>query len=252
MRESEAEDLRRRLEAAERRHPEALHAHNRNNAHLTFTCLDEIVHHPVICDGVEDLIGPDFLAWGSVLFIKEPGDGGYVSWHQDATYMGLEPHVGVTVWLALTPSTREAGCMRMIPGSHLGGIRQHADTFGEENILTRGQTIEGLDEDAAVDLVLRPGEVSFHDPRVIHASAPNRARHRRIGVVTQLYFPPEVRQTLGQGHAQLVRGRDPCRHMHHLPRPTSDMAAADVAKRNEVNALWQDWLYQGAERKRAY
>ena len=52
--------------------PESLNPHKRNNAHLTFPFLDEIVHHPVILDAVEDLIGENILAWGSVLFVKEP------------------------------------------------------------------------------------------------------------------------------------------------------------------------------------
>ncbi len=252
MSPAEAEALRRRLEAAEAAHPEALGPFNRNNAHLTFTVLDEIAHHPRICDAVEDLIGENFLAWGTVLFIKEPHDPGFVSWHQDATYMGLEPHIGVSAWLALSPSTVESGCMRMIPGTHKGGIRPHSDTFEEENILTRGQTIRDLEEDRAVDLVLRPGEMSLHHPRVIHSSQPNRSAARRIGVVTQAYFPPQVRQTLGPGYAQLVRGSDPFGHMVHLPRPSADMAPEDVSRRERVNLAWSDYLYRGAEKKRAY
>ncbi len=92
MSESEALELRRRLEAVEKRYPQALSPSQRNNTHLTLSVIDEIAHHPAILDAVEDLIGPDILVFGSVLFIKEAGDPGFVSWHQDATYMGLEPH----------------------------------------------------------------------------------------------------------------------------------------------------------------
>lgn len=80
-----------------------------------------------------DLVGPDFSLWGSVLSIKEPTSPHYVSWHQDATYMGVTP------WIALSPSNLESGCMSMIPGSHRCHIQNHAETFVEDNILTRAQ-----------------------------------------------------------------------------------------------------------------
>lgn len=249
---AEAERYRRALEAAEERWPSALSGARRNNAHLTFTFLDELVHHSRILDAVEDLIGPDILAYGSVLFIKEPGSPGFVSWHQDATYMGLEPHEGVTAWLALTPSTRENGCMSMLPGSHEGALRRHVDTYGEANILTRGQTIEGVDEAAAVDLVLKPGEASFHHLRTIHASQPNLSDDRRIGFAIQSYIQPEARQTKGRSFAQVARGTDGYGHFELAPRPVSDMGPASVALRDHVNELWSDILYAGAARRRDY
>lgn len=94
MSEADAMDLRQRLEDVEARFPDALNPHQRNNTHLTFSVIDEIAHHSVILDAVEDIIGPDIVIFGTVLFIKEPDDPGFVSWHQDATYMGLEPHDG--------------------------------------------------------------------------------------------------------------------------------------------------------------
>ena len=60
------------LEEAERDHPGEIHAEHRNNAHYILKFLDEIAHHPVILDVMEDLLGPDVLLTGTVLFIKEP------------------------------------------------------------------------------------------------------------------------------------------------------------------------------------
>ena len=85
MSEDEAEGYLQRLQAAETVYPDDLNAENRNNPHLAFSFLDELVHHPLILDAVEDLIGDSFSLWGSVLFIKEPQSKHYVSWHQDAT-----------------------------------------------------------------------------------------------------------------------------------------------------------------------
>ena len=252
MTPAEAEGFRVRLEEAEATYPDALGPTERNNAHLAFTFMDEIVHHPAILDAVEDLIGPDILCWGSVLFIKEPESSGFVSWHQDLNYTPLEPHDGVSTWLALSPSNRESGCMQMLPGTHREGVREQSDTFHEHNILTRGQTIENLDTSRAVDLLLEPGQISLHHGRTIHSSQPNRSRDRRIGVVVQQYIPPRMRERDGRGYAVLVRGTDPCQHFESCPRPRRDMAPEDAARRDAINAHWADFLYRGASRRRAY
>ena len=252
MSTQEAEDLRQAYEAAEAASPQNFAGANRNNPHLILKCLDAVVHHPRILDAVEDILGPNILLYGSVFFIKEPNDPGFVSWHQDSTYMGLEPHDGVTAWLALSPSNPKSGCMRMLPQSHKGDIRPHKDTFGDDNILTRGQEIGGIDDTAAVDLVLEPGEISLHHLRVIHSSKPNRSQNRRIGIAIQCYLPPHVRQTQGPAFAQLVRGRDTYGHFQVAARPQQDLGSQEITLRNHVNALWKEILYQGAEKRRDY
>lgn len=248
----EASRIRAALEAAEARWSQALAGAGRNNAHLVLGGLDEITHHPRILDAVEDLIGPDILVYGSVLFIKEPNDPGFVSWHQDATYMGIDPFLGVTAWLALSESNTTSGCMRMVPGTHTDEIRAHTDTFGEENILTRGQTIEDVDEDLAVDLPLEPGQLSFHHPRIIHGSRPNRGSDRRIGFAVQSYLQPVSRQTVCRTHAQLARGTDTHGHFDPAPRPAGDMSADDVSLWNRVGEQWTEILYHGADQRRDY
>jgi non-heme Fe2+,alpha-ketoglutarate-dependent halogenase len=80
------------LDAAEAAHGEQLQAAGRNNAHYVLPVLDRIAHDQRILDAVEDVIGPDILVAGTTLFIKEPETTGFISWHQDARYIGLEPH----------------------------------------------------------------------------------------------------------------------------------------------------------------
>ena len=250
MSEKKAYQYEQRLAGAEKAYPKELNAHNRNNAHLVFPFLDEIVRHPLILDIVEDLIGEDILVWGSVLFVKEPQSAGHVTWHQDYTYMGLAPHDGVSVWIAFTPSNKDSGCMQILPGSHLEGIHPHRDSFGKDNILTRGQTIDGLDVSNALDVVLAPGQISLHHPRVIHGSDPNRSDYRRVGFTIQTYLPPHVRSTKSVGHAMLVRGKDRGRHHQLLAQPTFEMEPEGVAVRAQVNKIREVVLYEGSDGKR--
>jgi non-heme Fe2+,alpha-ketoglutarate-dependent halogenase len=114
---TEAGALRRSLEAFEATGT-GMQGAVRHKPHLLFTWLNNLIRHPRILDAVEDVIGPDILCWGTSFFIKERRNPGFVSWHQDSTYWGLEPPDIITAWVAFTDSTAANGAMRVIPGSH--------------------------------------------------------------------------------------------------------------------------------------
>ena len=247
-----AQELRRRLESAEKSFPQQIGPEKRNNAHYVLACLDEIVHHDEILDAVECLIGPDIILTNTVLFIKEPNSLHHVTYHQDATYMGLDPQDSLTAWIALTESTPENGCVRMIRGSHLLDIQQHMDTFGEDNILTRGQQIENIDEEHALDIELEPGQMSLHHARTIHGARPNKSANRRIGIALQSFAHPSTRQVYGEDYAVLVRGSDDYGNFTKGPRPKAEVDLANVEFRDGVNARLSKILYAGAEKQRGY
>src|ERR1700677_2787167 len=113
----EATEIRAKLEAFEAT-AGPLAGKLRQKSHLLFNWLNDLVRHERILDAVEDIIGPDILCWGSSFFIKEQRNPGYVSWHQDSTYWGLEPPDIITAWVAFTDSTAANGAMRVIPGTH--------------------------------------------------------------------------------------------------------------------------------------
>ncbi len=248
---SEIAEIRAAYEAAEQAHPDQLHPTNRNNAHLVVPVLDEVARHPTVLDCVRSLIGPDIVLWGSVMFIKEPSSTGYVSWHQDGRYMGLDPLDFATPWIALTDSTISNGCMAMIPGSQRQPLLDHRDTFDEENILTRGQNVDGVDAAAAVNLELRAGQMSIHHPRTIHGSQPNPSNQRRIGFALQSYIAAHVRQLRGDAYAADVGAGVPSPYQS-VPPPTGLCVPSEVARRDVINHNYADILYDGAEQRRSY
>jgi phytanoyl-CoA dioxygenase PhyH len=242
---AEARHCRDRLEAVERVQGGPLGGPLRHKSHLLFTWLDELVRHRVILDAVEDLIGPDILAWSSSFFIKEARDPAFVSWHQDATYWGLsEPDV-VTAWVALSESSVESGAMRMIPGTHHEQVA-HRDTFAPGNLLSRGQEIAvEVDESKAVDVVLHAGEMSLHHVRMFHGSPANRSADRRIGFAIR-YMPTRVRQVAGTGDsALLVRGVDAYAHFEPEQPPAYDLAPEALARHAEIMRRQGEILYRG-------
>ncbi len=223
---AEAAATRDRLEAYEQR-SDGLKGPLRHKTHLLFTWLNDLIRHPGILDPVEDLIGPNILCWGTSFFIKDARDPSFVSWHQDSTYWGLEPPDIVTAWIAISESTLDNGAMRVIPGSHLGDQMPHRDTFARDNLLSRGQEVAvDVDGSDAVDLELRPGEMSLHHVRLIHGSEANPSARRRIGFAIR-YLPTHVRQTVGErDFATLVRGVDTYGHFEPEQRPDADMSEA--------------------------
>ena len=168
--------------------------------------------------------------WASDFFLKEPRDPGFVSWHQDLTYWGLDSDAEVTAWFAFTPSTVQSGCMRFLPGSHKQSILPHVETFAEDNLLGRGEVIDvEVDEAKAADIVLAPGQISLHHGHLFHASQANQSDDRRIGYAVR-YIPTHMKQIVGErDSAMLVRGVDTCHHFDHEPRPNTDLAPEAMA-----------------------
>jgi ectoine hydroxylase-related dioxygenase (phytanoyl-CoA dioxygenase family) len=232
---AEAAAYRARLEAYERAAGGPIASNMRHKVHLLFTWASELVRHPRILDAIEDLIGPDILCWTTNFFIKEPRDPAFVSWHQDSTYWGLEPHDVVTAWLALSDAPVESGAMKFLPGSHLRDQIPHRDTYHKDNLLTRGQEVAvDVDERQAIDVPLRAGEISLHHIRLVHGSKSNSTGNRRIGLAIR-YIPTYVRQTKVADSATLVRGVDRYGHFEPEPAPTADLD--DAALRAHKNVM---------------
>jgi ectoine hydroxylase-related dioxygenase (phytanoyl-CoA dioxygenase family) len=239
----EAADHRRRLEEAE-----AVHGpmHYLTKPYLMFKSAAEIARHPALLDAVENVLGPNILLWDSAYVIKEARDPGYVSWHQDLTYWGLDSAEMVTAWVALSPSRPDTGCMRYIPGSHRGGQVVHEDTHADDNILHRGQQIAAaLDVDQAVDIVLEPGQASLHHGWVVHGSNPNASDDRRIGLTMQYIAPSVCQKFSDQESATLVRGVDRYAHFRSEPECVEDFSEASVAFQRQAQVL-KHAVYDGA------
>ena len=244
----DARNYRAALEAHEAKTGQPLQGNWRHKSHLLFTWVDELVHHRKIVDAVEDVIGPNILCWTTNFFIKEASNPGFVSWHQDSTYWGLDPDEVITAWVAFTDATPENGYMQFIPGSHKIDQLPHLDTFHKDNLLSRGQEIAvEVDKSNAVGIPLNAGEMSLHHIKLVHGSEPNRSGDRRIGLAIR-YIPTYVRQTKVRDSATLVRGADTFGEFDLEPRPKGDLDAAALAAHADAVGRQVKALYQGTEK----
>jgi len=193
-----------------------------HKSYLVFAWLAELIRSPGILDAVEDILGPDLLCWNANFFIKNPTSPMHVTWHQDATYFGLNKPDVVTAWVALTDSTESNGAMEFVPGSHKKDQLPHRDTFAADNLLSRGQEIVvTVDESLRQVVTLHPGEISLHHGRLVHKSPPNLSHSRRLGFAIR-YIATNTIQTLGRDSATLVRGEDRYGHFDPEPQPRWD------------------------------
>lgn len=223
-----AAHIRRQFDALEARVGRETAEIGLSGRHFEESFIWEMATDPTILDWVESLIGPNILLLSTHFFCKYGGavhQEKFVAWHQDVTFWGLEPPQAITAWYAVDDADLENGCMRVIPGTHQGGIAEHGKAQQAGNLLSVNQEIAVApeDEQRAVDLVLSAGQMSLHDGSIVHGSLPNRSARRRCGLTIR-YVPSHVREVGidGRKHgwkAILVRGVDREQNFEALEPP---------------------------------
>ena len=210
--DSEVAEFRGELEKLAGERPRRL-----DQLHLTYPWAYRLASHRAVLDAVESLIGPEILIDGNLVFFKPPHDEGYASWHQDSVYSGWHLTPSVSAWIALTVSEPANGCMRVVPGSHKQGLLEH-DNVQDPNLLNkRGERLRmDVDESRAVDVVLKPGEMSLHHPNILHGSNPNTSDGPRIGFIVR--FVTNLSTNLDR-QVMRVRGSADCSHLRLVEPP---------------------------------
>lgn len=173
-----------------------------------------------LLDVAEQFVGSNIALFASHYIAKPPFEGQPVLWHQDGSFWPLEPMEVVTLWLAIDASTPENGCLQVIPGTHrmsLQPLRRRTDVA---NVLESEVDPELVDESQAVDVVLAPGDMSIHNPNLIHGSRANASPKWRRALTIR-YIPTSTRIVSDEPwpSAFLLRG-EPARGVNqYLPWP---------------------------------
>ncbi len=188
--------------------------------------MHRLVGDSRLVDIVEEFLGPNIAMWAAHYIAKPPKHGQKVLWHQDGSYWPLEPMEVTTIWLAATASTRENGCLRVLPGTQSNRLlsrREMVDVPDGKNVLASGIHPSQIDDSHVVDLELAPGDVSVHNPQIIHGSDSNTSDTWRIGL-TLRYIPTSTRVKRASDRAILVRGLPSGNDNQYAARPTFDAA----------------------------
>jgi phytanoyl-CoA hydroxylase len=126
--------------------------------------------------------------------------------HADGSYWPLRPMNVMTLWLAVDSSTRDNGCLRVVPKSHLKPLKELKADRSVLNVLgSATHTDVEIPAESIVDLELQPGDVSVHHPNVIHGSNANTSDSRRCGLTIR-YISPSTECTDPSQPVMLLRG----------------------------------------------
>ena len=245
---SEAKEIRDEIEKIEKDWPGSLEGINRNYVHLISPIFNKVCLNKNILDAVESIIGHNILICGTTLFIKNSNEKGFVSFHQDAKYIGLEPYNWVTAWVAVTDANEDNGCMRMLSGSHKESLKHHEEKFDENNLLTRGQSIENVSLDKTDPIILEAGQMSLHHPTIVHGSGLNNSNDRRIGFVIQSYIGTNVDQILGKMYVQKARGKDKFNYHEYSKIPLELMGKNETISQEKANKELSKIFYSGSKK----
>jgi phytanoyl-CoA hydroxylase len=113
--------------------------------------------------------------WQSMYIFKQPGIGGEVRWHQDATYFETSPISVTTFWFALEDATLENGCMWAEPGGHRTPLRERFVRNGDVVRMEKLDETPWPTDATAVPLECKAGSLVCFHGLLPHYSAPNRS-----------------------------------------------------------------------------
>ena len=159
-------------------------------------------------DIVEMIIGPDIALFGAHYIAKKPNDGKPVGWHQDGSYWPLEPMNVVSIWLAGTDSNKSNGCMRVLPGTQNSKLMKPSQMIKldtKDYVLDLAISKDDIDSSNAVDVELSSGDISIHNPSIIHGSNANLSDNWRIGL-TLRFIPTSTYVNRENWQCILLRG----------------------------------------------
>lgn len=194
----------------------------RCKSNVLFPFVDEISRNSKVIDYVSQIIGPNFHCWDTLFWIKHPGDGRDVSFHQDATYWNFDnKHKAVTVWFAFDDVTPESGSIEYIAGSHHAFQKKHKDIKSESNLLMRGQTVDMPIIKERVKTSVGAGQALIHSPYIIHGSPTNNSQSVRVAM-GMIFVSTECKPILNISPEStvMISGVDVYNYMQHDPRPS--------------------------------
>lgn len=133
--------------------------------------------HPELLAVAAAVNGEDFVPYNEGLFIKEPGLGASVAWHQDGFTHWNSPEWDEGVhgfnFMAQLYGCTPANAVWVVPGSHKSGkldIKTVVAKAGSERL------------PEAVPLICKPGDVAITNRQTLHASFANTSPDWRVTV----------------------------------------------------------------------
>jgi phytanoyl-CoA hydroxylase len=170
-------------------------------------------HGPALAEVAADVGLARPQVWQSMYIFKQPGIGGEVGWHQDATFFDTTPISVTTFWFALEDATLSNGCLWTEPGGHRGPrgvLRERFERHGDVVTMNKlDATPWPASNVNAIPLEVKAGALVVFHGLLPHYSAPNRSavsRHAYTLHVTDAGTEYAATNWLQRNANQPVRG----------------------------------------------
>ncbi|PHR98439.1 MAG: phytanoyl-CoA dioxygenase family protein [Blastopirellula sp.] len=142
--------------------------------------------NPRIVDRMEQVLQGEVYHYHTKMMQKEPKIGGAWEWHQDYGYWYnngcLFPYMASCL-TSVTRSTKENGCLQVIPGSHLMGRINHVKTGDQTGADL--EIVEAAIERMGIQYVeAEPGDALFFHGNLLHRSDQNNADYPRWSIIS--------------------------------------------------------------------
>ncbi len=182
---------------------ELLHCHN---VQFHSSAFARLLVDPRLTDRAADIIGDNVQLHHTKIFIKPPEKGAPFPMHQDAPYFPHENHSMIAAIIHFDDASIEKGCVRVVPGSHRGGVRDHLSDGGHH--LSPDQ----FPIKDSTPCPAEAGDVLFFSYLTIHGSGLNTSQEARTTLLVQMRDPedlPIVETHVSRGQGHMLRGVDP-------------------------------------------
>ncbi|MGW5194149.1 phytanoyl-CoA dioxygenase family protein [Kribbella sp. NPDC004138] len=155
---------------------------------------------PRIDEVMTTLLGRSPYAVQTMIYFKPPGSRGQAL-HQDNFYLKADPGTCVAAWMALDRVDEANGCLEVVPGSHRWPIlcTEKADT----TVSFTDVTVPLPPAEAAVPVVMEPGDVLFFHGALVHGSNPNTTTDRFRRALIGHYIEGEAERVAQYYHPAL-------------------------------------------------
>ena len=158
--------------------------------------------HENVISIVKAFLGDDVRQWFDSLFTKPARVGESTPWHQDiglwVRNRALQDRKAfvreaLSIWVALTPSTVENGCLQVVPGSHRSEVIEHVKYDDSVHVELPRELLNGKEK---VHIELKPGGAIVWHAHLWHYSPPNSSDKKRWGIASVTLRDEEARVIL--------------------------------------------------------
>ncbi len=145
--------------------------------HTRNAAFSDVLHSQRLAAILHPLLGPNIRLHTSKLNTKAPGGGAAVEWHQDWAFY---PHTNddiLAVGIMLEDVDEANGPLMVVPGTHKNPVLSHHRNSVFCGAIDPADPL--FEQDKAVTITGKAGDMSIHHARVLHGSAPNRSDRAR-------------------------------------------------------------------------